>query len=184
MDNTKIISLGVLAYVVTKIAQENADRVRYSYKCERPLYDVLHNTIPNLKRYEVFVDVVPLLLVVAVLYLYMYDNFDEKLFRDTITNISILMILRALVFSLTIIPSSFCSRGGKSNAIGGCHDCIYSGHTVATLILAYSVYQHNPQYQTALTMYCILGSLLIIGTRSHYTIDVIIAYIVVYGFLK
>lgn len=184
MDNTQVILLGVVAYVISKMTQYNADKVRYDYKCEKPLYDFLHKVIPNLKRYELLIDLVPILLGVAMLYLYMYDNLDEKLIRDAIVYYSTLMIIRALVYSSTILPSPTCSKGQQNATTGGCHDCIYSGHTVATLILAYSLYQHNPDYLAALVVYCILGSLLIIGTRSHYTVDVIIAYIVVYAFLK
>jgi hypothetical protein len=184
MDNTQVFLLGTVAYVTSKVAQYNADSIRYDYKCEKPLYDFLHRVIPNLKRYELLIDLVPILLGVTVFYLYIYDNLEQKLIRDAIVYYSILMIIRALVYSSTILPSPICSKRQRNSSTGGCHDCIYSGHTVATLILAHSLYHHNPDYLGALMVYCILGSLLIIGTRSHYTVDVIVAYIVVYAFLK
>lgn len=184
MENPKVILLMIIAVVITTITQKNVDSVRYSYKCETPLRDALHTRIPSLIRYERLVDIVPFLLLVAVLYLYIYDNLEQNLIRDAIVYYSILMIIRALVYSVTIIPSPMCSKRRKNTAIGGCHDLIYSGHTVATLILAYSLYQHNPDYLGALMVYCILGSLFIIATRSHYTVDVLISYVVVYAFLK
>ena len=184
MDNTQVFLLATVAYVISKVAQYNADRIRYDYKCEKPLYDFLHQVIPNLKRYELLIDLVPILLGATVFYLYIYDNLEQKLIRDAIINFSILLIVRAVFFSVTILPSPICSRRFKPHAIGGCHDCIFSAHTVATLVLAHSLYQHNPDYLGALMVYCILGSLLIIGTRSHYSIDVITAYVVVYPFLK
>lgn len=180
--DTKVILLATVAVATTKLAQYNVDRIRYTR--EKPLYDILHQVIPNLKRYERLIDLVPVLLGIAVLYLYMYDNLDERLIRDTIMNFSILMIVRAVFFSVTILPSPICTKKNKTLAIGGCHDCIFSGHTILMLLLAYSLYKHNPDYQTALMAYCILGSLLVIGTRSHYTIDVIVAYFAVYVFLK
>tara|TARA_B100001175_G_C19328156_1_gene551098 strand:- start:227 stop:781 length:555 start_codon:yes stop_codon:yes gene_type:complete len=184
MDNTQILLLGAGAYLITKVAQYNVDSIRYDYKCEKPLYDFFHQVIPNLKRYELFIDLVPILLGVAVFYLYMYDNLDEQLIRDAIINYAILMVVRAVFFSVTILPSPICSKRFKTKAIGGCHDCIFSAHATLMLLLAYALYKHNPQYQTALIIYCILGSLLIIGTRSHYSIDVITAYAVVYSLLK
>ena len=184
MENSKVILFLVVAIVITKITTFYVDNVRYSYKCETPLHDALHTRLPNLRRYGRYIDIVPILLGVAVLYLYIYEHLDQELIRDAIIFFSIILIFRAILYSATILPSSFCMKGIKNIAVGGCHDCICSGHTILTLLLAYVLYQHNPQYQTALMVYCILSSLFIIATRSHYTIDVLISYIVVYAFLK
>ena len=184
MENSKVILLLVVAIVITKITTFSVDKVRYSYNCETPLHDALHTRLPNLRRYGRYIDLIPAILGVVVLYLYIYEHLDQELIRDGIIFFSMILIFRTILYSVTILPSSFCMKGIKNIAFGGCHDCICSGHTILTLLLAYILYKHNPQYQAALMMYCILSSLLIIATSSHYTIDVLISYIVVYAFLK
>jgi len=179
----KILFLLLSIVVITKLVQYKVDAVK-CYKNEKPLYDVFHEKMPNLKKYEKAVDFIPYLLALVVLYMYIYDGLNEQLINDLMLNYAILMILRVITFSITILPSPICSKRSHPLAMGGCRDMIFSGHVTSMLLLAYTLYKHNPQYETALILYCTIGSLLIIATRSHYTIDVIVAYIAVYAVLK
>lgn len=178
----KEIALLSLAAVITKISQMQVDKV--TYKHEKPLFDLLHTKLPNLKRYERYIDLVPILLILTILYLYVHDGLDELLIKYAISTYAILLIIRAAFFSVTVFPSPFCTKRVTTLGIGGCRDCIFSGHAVLMLLLAYVLFQHNPEYKVPLLIYCILGCLFIISSRAHYTIDVLVAGLIVYAISK
>lgn len=168
-----------LALVITRVALWRVEPTAAA-----PLHDVLHAGLPNLRSYEAAIDLVPLLLVFVVAYLYLLDGLDASLLNGLVWSYAVLMILRALTFSVTILPSPVCSRRTKNLSIGGCHDLVFSGHVTATLLLAHTVYTHDPRYGVALTLYCVLGSLLVVATRAHYTLDVLVAWFAVGAYLK
>ena len=177
--------IGVFAgsLVGTKMTEKRLDHIGKQIKYEKPLYDVLHNSLPNLKAYDGYIDLIPLLLGIHVVLLIMKGNPDIEV-KKIIRQLSILFIIRILTTSMTILPSPICSSSKNACAIGGCHDCIFSGHTAVTLLLSFHIFRSNSCRSELLILYNIIGSLLIISTRNHYTIDVMIAWIVVYALIK
>ena len=177
--------IGVFASSIlgTKITEKRLDDIGKQIKYEKPLYDILHNTLPNLKAYDRYIDLIPSLLGIFVVCL-MVNGDSPIQVKKILRQLSMLFILRMLTTSITILPSPICSSSKKACAIGGCHDCIFSGHTAVMLLLSFYISQSNPSFSKILVLYNIVGSLLIISTRNHYTIDVFIAWIVVYALLK
>lgn len=149
--------------------------------CTRPLPDLLHDHTPDLRRYEHYIDLIPLSLAAIVLYLIATQH-PKVCTLTLLERISTALFVRLICTRATVLPSPICNKYNSApRAIGGCHDCIFSGHTVITLLLAHQLLQCFPEHKEALFVYCILGSLAIVVTRSHYTIDVIVAWIVAYA---
>ena len=89
---------------------------------------------------------------------------------------------RLLLCSVTILPSSIC-KIKKAEAIGGCHDCIFSGHSSISLLLSYYIFKCFPDDVTkySLLLYNVICGVAIIATRNHYTIDVLVAWLAVFA---
>jgi hypothetical protein len=99
------------------------------------------------------------------------------------------LLLRPICFLSTILPDA--SRVGQIPSLtslkGGIHDLMFSGHAAlaitgaTTVVMAASC---KPTCQTALWVLkallvtlCALQSLMIICTRKHYTVDVVVAWL-------
>lgn len=164
---------------LTKLSQRKVDDIM---KCNRntPLLDIVHTNSPNLSNYEKYIDLLPSLLGLIVVILV----FKKRLhFPHICKALALIFILRCIAFSCTILPSPL-NKSTSPNAIGGFHDCVFSGHTATMLIFAYYIQTCTKDFNKLLFAYCILSSLIIIMTRSHYTVDVFVAWIVVYAVIK
>ena len=133
---------------------------------------------PDLSQYEHYIDLIPMVLGTFATCLIVSDYSTVEP-EKVILAIATVLFLRCITIRVTILPSPNCNNG-STHAIGGCNDCVFSGHTSLMLIAAYVVYRSYPSYKLPIIAYCVAGSLLIVMTRSHYTIDVMVAWIVVY----
>ena len=64
---------------------------------------------------------------------------------------------------------------------GYCNDKIFSGHTSIMIIVILTIINEkliNPSYNHLLIIVCMIYSGLILSSRNHYTVDVILAYII------
>ena len=175
---TTAVAASVLA---THLTQKYVDRPGNPVENQPPLYDILHQFFPNLCKYERFIDLLPTLLGFVVLYLVLFRNVD---YVKPCHTIAIMMFFRCITVMVTRLPSPICAHVDKVVAIGGNNSCIFSGHVALTILFAYVIYRHAPSYRRPLLAYCIITSLLIAATRSHYTIDIIVAWITVYAIIK
>jgi hypothetical protein len=154
------------------------------HKTERrkPLKDVIMDNGPDLRYLKMIMD--PLIIIFLLPYIinnkfnYLFDNL--KLF-------SLIFGLRIITSTITEIPSS--DPDCETNKLGifkylsgHCFDKIFSGHTSLTLLLVLIAYDKNLlSYKKYLLFQIlqILYALMLIYTRGHYSVDVILAYIIV-----
>ena len=178
------VALFTSSVLLSKLSQYKLDSMACTVQScnSKPLYDILHANFPNMSKYEKAIDFIPIVIGAAVAVLAIMSNSNVDI-KSLLNVLSYVLILRSITTIVTILPSPICGQK-KVEAIGGCHDCIFSGHTSMTLIFCYYMYLHNPYLKWPLLLYSMIGSFLIIITRSHYTIDVLIAWIVVYAALK
>ena len=93
------------------------------------------------------------------------------------------LFLRSLCTLVTVIPKfKSCEIDYKDPQIllsGGCYDKIFSGHIafVITFILYLITYSDQSKYKLVYFVYIIVGSLLSLITESHYSIDILISWI-------
>lgn len=159
-------------------------RFRKFYEDSQPseLYDSGFQYIPIIRFH--FLDDV-LVLLPVFLGIYYKINFNEFLFMLTV-----IYVLREITTSITLLPPTpFCFERSKdkaskseyiTNISGTCNETIFSGHTSLMLLIFLFIL---PKIQSNLLkiliyIYAILTSIVIIGIRSHYTIDVIVAWVI------
>ena len=173
-------SLLLFSAIIVYISYRDVERIGAKVGYKQPLYDVIHSLTPNLSRFEAIIDLFPIIIGIYTFYTMLKNKANIS---ALIRSIAIIYILRAITTRVTILPSPICEKLKVVSAVGGCYDCIFSGHTALMLIFAYYIYKQNPKHKPYLIAYCILGSVFIIVTRSHYTIDVLVAWIVVYAII-
>lgn len=170
----------ILVVVLTKISQTHTDKIGSKHQCTTELYDIMHANFKDLSQYEHLIDIFPLSVISGTIWLLVtnHPSLDTpKLIRQCFVT----FMLRCITTMVTVLPSPICGKKASPQAIGGCNDCIFSGHTALTLLFAYAIYICQPTLMIPLLLYCIFASLWIILSRSHYTIDVLVAWIVVYA---
>jgi hypothetical protein len=153
-----------------------------------PLEDILHSSLPEwVAEYQEYTDWFP---TMAIIMFIICDKFSHAL--DFIWLMGILYLLRLISFSITIVPSPdmHCNTEPDTALRGvfhqfwqeGCGDLIFSGHTMSMVLASLFIWKYcfpgNYMVAGALVMYNVMGMLLIIGTRMHYTVDVFIATII------
>ncbi len=148
----------------------------------KPLKDIIMDNCPDLRKFKFIKE--PLILIFLIPYLvnkkYIYLYNVIKIF-------SLIFSLRTITSTITQIPSSdpdcnFKELGIFKYITGHCYDKIFSGHTSLTLILVLVAFDKNlinyRQYLIYQTMQVFYG-LLLIFTKSHYSVDVLLSYIIV-----
>jgi hypothetical protein len=145
----------------------------------KPLYDIVQNNFPNLQHLRFIPEVLHIIPIVALIsFIAHYHNKSSisALYKFT-TKHGILLLLRGLFFSVTLLPDSsqMCSI---STHIGSCFDLIFSGHSTIMYLCTYAI---NEFFYISRTVYFILHMLnlitcfLIIICKNHYTIDILIS---------
>lgn len=153
-----------------------ADRRGRTQTCQRPLPDVVHELAPpEWTAYERYVDAFPV-AAAGALGVAAARGAEVDIGR-LVGLATVLYTMRAATVSVTVLPSPICQGTTRSQAIGGCHGCIFSGHTAATLVLAHALARAAPRLAPACLAYSVGASVVIAATRAHYTVDVFVAWI-------
>jgi hypothetical protein len=95
---------------------------------------------------------------------------------------AVLLLLRPLCFLGTVLPDA--SGVGKVPCListrGGVHDLMFSGHAALCLAGAWVMYFSEaltPSGIGALSVWCVVQSLAIVAAHKHYTVDVVVVWI-------
>ena len=176
-----ILIIAILIHIYTTFLTHK--RVKHNGTIHRrPLYDIIHTHTPNLNKYSIYLDLLIFIFVVPFI-----TNYNSKAIINFINIFSIIIILRSFAILMTDIPSSDkeCDPNNISiyNIIfGHCSDKIFSNHTAFTLLALLVIYEFNLLNMGQLLMlglFQILYALLIIITRAHYSVDVLLSYYIV-----
>jgi len=146
---------------------------RYYKDYNYPLFDLLHKFLPNLENIHYSVDIIAFLSLASLFYVYNYEITVEF-----ITKLIVIMFIRSITIAMTILPKNEnCddTLSFKTFFLGGCYDKIFSGHTATTLLLTLIYYREHIINLSALSAINIINMFLIIATRAHYTVDVILS---------
>jgi hypothetical protein len=142
------------------------------------IHDLLHEVLPEIHDYHYIIDIIAL---VAVIPAFIY--FNHTLSVEFLTKFLIIMLIRAFTIISTVLPKyERCDETFtfRSFCVGGCYDKIFSGHTSFILLLTLFYLRENIIKLPVFYGINILNMLAIIATRSHYTIDVLIAIFVTF----
>ena len=159
-------------------------RFRKFYNDKKPseLYDSGFNYIPVL-NYQFLDDI--LVSLPLIFGLYYNINFNEFLFVLTI-----IFVLREITTTITLLPPTpSCYQRNydkmtKSKWItrisGTCNETIFSGHTTLMLLMILFILPKIKSniFKIIIYIYAVVTSLVIVSLRSHYSIDVILAWVI------
>ena len=146
----------------------------------RALYDIIASNTPNFSKYCELINLALLIFIIPFLL-----NFKTKYLVSFFKYVSIILLMRSILNFVTILPS--CKKEKCNNKsylkylMGHCNDKIFSGHISIGIILIYLLYKYkllNKVTSSIFILMLLLISLLIILCRWHYTVDVLLAYII------
>lgn len=146
------------------------------YKNNSTIYDVLHEILPNLRAYHYSVDIIGLLCTLSLFFVG-----NEDLIYEFLAKFIIIMFIRAFTILTTILPKDKeCDtrHSFRNYLFGGCFDKIFSGHTSFALLLTLLYYREHIINIPTLLGVNLLNIFLILSTRAHYTVDVLLAIFV------
>lgn len=151
---------------------------------QRPLYDILQNQLPNLQNLRFIPELLHVIPVISLIgFIAHYRNkVAVDALREFLYNHGILMTIRAICFSVTLLPDSsqMCT---VSTHIGSCFDLIFSGHSTVMYLCTYIINSHFYISRTVYTLFHLnnlITCFLIVACRNHYTIDIIISILFTY----
>lgn len=147
------------------------------------LYDPLQTIKINKNVEELLYtlnELVPILFIIGYIYLCIYKNHINAISYFLI-GLSIVFIIKCVLSFSTIIPDS----SGKCQIkllSGGCNDLLCSGHfsivfLIYLLMIKYKLVNKN--MNNSLLLLVILYGTIPIITKKHYTVDILVAIIVV-----
>lgn len=147
------------------------------------LYDIIASNTPNLNKYSYIINYLCMLFIIPFIF-----QFKLIYFISFFKYYSLLLFTRAILTNVTVLPSclsencqDYKNHGWYRYINGHCNDKIFSGHVAKSIMALYLIYKNKLLSQPL--MYCaflllFIISILIIMVRWHYTIDVLIAYII------
>ena len=136
---------------------------------EKPLHDLGHYYLPDLDNFYSVIDVILGIYIIAFLY---YSNIE--LLKEMSLLMCIIFIFRSILVISTSLPdpSGVCEK--KKFQIGYCNDLMFSGHTATITLISLYLMSIFPNKRNMLILGNIITYILIIASKNHYTIDVLI----------
>lgn len=199
LSNTDKLVIIIVLLVYAAFTQTYSCNRDKNYVDER-LWDMGHNLTPDLEGSEFAnwlnnkVTWVPFIIFAVALILQRNKN-AFTLTINLIFIVHVLWAMRSFLYVSTRLPSStercrlnktqcckFQTAYYKNcNTSGGCGDLLWSGHVMTTIIAVLFIMHHNmvsPQLRPLIWLLIPIQAFLVVATRSHYTVDAIIALIV------
>ena len=150
----------------------------------KPLYDIIISNIPDLSKFRMIPNIL-LFVLMSYLIIPLIFKPNVDVFISIYRYFSIILLLRSITISSTILPPIDRNCDFKLNMHtfmdGHCLDKIFSGHTAFSLLLVfvcnkYSILSNSFIY--ILLFIQLVLALSLILTRGHYTVDVILGYLI------
>ena len=164
-----IIVLILLNICNTCLTHKSEEYVKDKVTSDIPLYDIGHAMLPDTSKYRIVNDIIPMSLFSTAL---MTSKNQELLVKALVVT----FIIRMLTVYATVLPKS--TKGEckfKKSYIGGCHDKLFSGHMSMIVISSIALISSFPQYRNYIILLNIVAGIMIVSSRDHYTVDVLLA---------
>jgi len=177
MDKKKIIFF-VISIIFSLFSNYYVNYRERNNKLEQ-LKDPIIDNLPYFKNLDYLYDLLsfpPLILLLI--------NYDKIPINNLLLNVGLIYLLRGICVLTTSIPKlKTCDIKYNDKKIffsGGCYDKIFSGHVafIITFVLYNIYYTNQAKYKILYYFYILLTTILSFLTESHYSIDVIISWII------
>jgi hypothetical protein len=182
--------LGILALIGTaSYAVHHAGRRHYEEKGRTDVLDIGFQFIPRLPISPWVIDCVTLSTLAPLLLATSQQRFAVA--TRALPIILGIVIVRALTTLTTILPpDKRCVKDAPrlfplSGAfLGSCYDKIFSGHLAIVLVIVLLNVRYGLLSMSLGALQVGLVAFLLIATRAHYTVDLVLACMITYHFVK
>jgi len=164
-----MIFITVLTCIVYLIANSFTYKIGSQRLCQPPLYDILHEMLPNLSQNVHVRDYVLIAMIIPILFMRELWPHIPELWNAFM----IVVLIKAVCIFFTYIPSSHpsCQNPGILD-LNHCHHSSVSGHSALCMILGLLYIKGG--FNVWIVGICVfLYSILIVMSRAHYSCDVI-----------
>jgi hypothetical protein len=139
------------------------------------IYDIAFKNLPNLEKYEHYSDYFTILF--NTVFIPILISKQKYIITEYLGFLITILLIRSITISLTVLPkSNSCKEKGGFK--GGCYDKIFSGHFASVMIATLLLYEYKYINLSVLMLINLINGSLILLTRHHYTIDIVVAFFV------
>lgn len=152
-------------YFIVKI-QEKAEKT--------PIIDIFHNLL-FIKDYYLS----DIMIVSQGLFTLLFVDYSE--FEDICFIMAMTQILRSILSTVSILPplKKYSDKNRVFGILGSGKEYIFSGHASYAALSTIYLIKKNVVNIFLLSLYNLISNMIIIFTRNHYTVDVLLSWIIV-----
>jgi hypothetical protein len=163
------VLITILTIIVYLLANSFSYKIGTSMIYQNPLYDILHEILPNLSKHVHIRDYLLISMILPILFMKKLWPYIPELWNIFM----VVILIKAICIFFTYIPSSHQSCQNPTILdLNHCHHCAVSGHSALSVILALLYIKGG--FNAWIICICVFFySLLIIASRAHYTDNVI-----------
>lgn len=184
-----IILLVIFTVITTAYLTEKGAKLTKRLNRTKAVHDIVHEYLPDMTQYYQLYDYLILLFIAPLIV--QYGNYHLGPFLYSFLWLIVPIFMFRCITIIASVPTQTTyaierdfGNSFKQHITGSCYDLTFSGHValatvLVLLMLRFRVISNRPLWLGALLGYGLFSSM----SRSHYTIDVIVAYIVPLLFL-
>ena len=132
------------------------------------IYDLGFKILPNLEKYDYINDCI--LIIPTLFLIYHFGDWTKNKRSTFLFTMGLMYLFRSLSNYVTTFPSM--KKCDLKPPFGFCNDFMFSGHTTFNIVISYFV------NGILWPIWPIITSILTIATREHYSVDVLIAWLI------
>lgn len=175
------VGLLIVWAAVQRCADRRVDAIGSRTDQQLALPDLLFDLVPRTSLPSWVADAAPAVPIVALLIAARRAGKLYAVAQDYVSTYAIVMLVRSVAMNITVLPSPHCTRGRRDawyayHGFGKCHDLIFSGHSSASIIAVF--YLVSLGHAKVWLLWPMVVGLLLIATRMHYSIDILVAWAV------
>ena len=177
ISDTIIVLLYIITTSLNYLVQYIGNGI--NKKDPRRIWDIVWDNTPDLNEYAYIKNILPVSLLASVFFI--KDGFS--IFYEFFTKFILILIIRSATVISTIFPKyAKCRLTGNTieDAIGGCYDKIFSGHTSFVALFTLILLNKNKINPLIFWILNIFEMSIITLSRSHFTVDVILGFVISY----
>ena len=149
------------------------------YHNDSRLYDICHKYLPNYEKYELNGNIY---IILVFLFTLLKPSYTVLIIFEFVAFIIPILFIRSIFSLFTVLPkSSNCVYNPYTSLVnGGCYDKIFSGHFSTVFVLSLLLNKYNIITMPIVVLLNIINVLIILSTRIHYTIDILVSFCITY----
>lgn len=182
IERTRIIIITLLFLVYNYFFQYFIHTIgKGHYHHTSRLYDICHKYLPNYEKYELIGNLYIGFVFLITLFNLSYAVLIMIIFEFIAYLIPIFFVRTIFALVTVLPPSSKCVYNPYTSIVnGGCYDKIFSGHFASIFLLTLLLKKYNIISMPILILLNVINVLIILSTRIHYTIDILVSFCITY----